>query len=809
MPPAKNLSLARFACLLPVAVIMLAACSGSGKVPDTRTGSEYKYLSSTAHLDSMLLPPGPAEGDTVGNDPPGFHWQPEDGAVTWVVEIARDPSYKSADKLLADAAQNLLPADKFSAPVERHGDGAHLVAGMWLPLLRPTFTLGEGRWHWRWRNVYEDGTLSPASDSRSFIVPADAWEYSVPPLEKLLAKIPASHPRLFVRPGELESLRSLITTSEPHRELWERIVAVTDTLLTHPIMQEPPPLPGKKAFHYGIWRGHYDEARIMGQVLDFLGFCHLISGDDKYSDRAKEWLLELTEWDTDGTSSMRNNDEVAMPILLNGARAYDWIYDKLTESEREKIRAMLVIRGEQAYNRWWGSSRGHYHLRPYASHQTRIINYMTQVGTVLWGEDEAPRKWFNYLIPVITSFYPAWGGRDGGYSEGPNYWRMYFNYMLQSAFCLEKGMGLDVLRTPFYRNNGWFKIYADPYFAAQSPFADTGIGIYWPADKINLYRLSTVFKNPYFRWRAEMSEPKGRLPVAETPVPSGIMSFFWLDEGPDAPQAKAPTDIPLDYRFNGVGIAALHEDLSDPDEAFILLKSSPYGAWSHIYADQNSFYIQAFGRALAIQSGFYPHYGHPHHANWTWQTHAHNSVLVDGEGQRARVRTSRGKITEFEPGTGEPGSVAHAAGDATEAYHGLLSKFVRHVYHKQPHEFLVVDELAAPEPVRFDWLLHTAEKMEINEEARTVLIRRGDARLLAEFVSPEKLTFSQTDQFSDDPGHLWERPEMDYPDQWHLTVSNAEKLKEVRFEVKMKVWREPGAAGDDDLTISEFLNLLW
>jgi hypothetical protein len=799
----------RYLIVLLAVSTLMAACSTSGKAPPTRTDGQYKYLSSTAHLDSLRLPPGPAEGDTVGNNPPGFHWQPEDGAVSWVLEIARESSFASADRMLGKAAQSLVPADRFSPPVVFHESDTHLVAGMWLPLLRPSFTLEEGRWYWRYRNVYEDGTLSPASDSRSFIVPADAWEYTVAPTEKLLEKIPASHPRLFVRPNELDSLRGLISTSGPHRELWQRIEAATDTLLTLPIMQEPPPFPENRAFRYDLWRNYYDQARKMGQVLDFLGFCHLITGDDKYSDRAKEWLMQLTEWDIEGTSSMSNNDEVAMPILLNGARAYDWIYDKLSQSERDKIRAMLVVRGEQAYERWW-TERGVYHLKPYSSHRTRLVNYMTQVGTVLWDEAEEPRKWFNYLMPIITTFYPAWGGQDGGYSEGPSYWRMYFNYMLQSAFCLEKGMGIDVLRTPFYRNNGWFKIYADPHFAAQHPFADTGIGIYWPADKINLYRLASVFKNPYFRWRAEMSEPRGHLPVTETPVPSGVMSFFWLDEGPDAPKAKAPTDIPANYRFNGVGIAALHEDPSDPDEAFILLKSSPYGAWSHIYADQNSFYIQAFGRALAIQSGFYPHYGHPHHKTWSWQTRAHNSVLVNGEGQLARVRTSRGKITEFEPGTGQPGSVAYATGDATAAYHGLLSKFVRHVYHKKPHEFAVVDELAAPEPSRFDWLLHAAEKMEIDEKAHTVLIRRGDARLLVEFVSPDNLTFSQTDQFTDDPGNLWELPEVAYPDQWHLTVSNTEKLKEVRFEVKMKVWREQSTAGKkQEPTISEFLNLQW
>ena len=806
MQPAEKLPRIALLPIFLISICFFLDCGGSGSLK-TRTGTSYKYLSLNAHIDSLRLPPGPRPGDTVTTNPPGFHWQPEDGAVSWVLEISRDSSFPGSDNLLDEVAAILFAPDEISAPLELHKNNTHVVVGLNLPMLRPGFTLNKGEWFWRWRNVYEDGTLSPASDPRSFIIPDDAWEYTVPPVDKLVANIPASHPRLFIRPGELDSLRNLINTSKPHRELWTRIEAFTDTLLTVPIMQEPPPYPGDGTFRYELWRTYYDQARKMGQVLDFLGFCHLITGDRKYSDRAKEWLLALNDWDVEGTSDMSSIDEVAMPILLNGARAYDWIFDKLSENERETIRKMLLIRGEQAYQRWTDSD---YHLKPYASHQTRLVNYMTQVSTVLWDEGPEPRKWINYLIPVITTFYPAWGGEDGGYSEGPSYWRMYFNYMLQSAFCLEKGMGIDVLRTAFYRNDGWFKIYADPYFAAQQPFADTGIGLYWPADKINLYRLASVFKNPYFRWRADMSAPEGHLPVNETVVPSGIMSFFWLDEGPDKPKAKAPDDIPTDYLFGGVGIAALHEDPSDPDEAYILLKSSPYGAWSHIYADQNSFYIQAFGRALAIQSGFYPHYGHPHHKNWTWQTHAHNTVLVDGQGQLARIRTSRGKIIDFEPSTGEPGSVAYATGDATEAYQGRLSKFLRHVYHEKPHEFRIVDEITAPDPARFDWLLHAAEKMEIDRTKRTVLIHRGDARLLAEFVSPEEITFQLSNEFSDDPGNMWERPDVEYPDQWHLTVSNSEKAKEVRFEVKMKVWREEGDSSDkEEPTISDFLNLRW
>ena len=609
------------------------------------------------------------------------------------------------------------------------------------------------------------------------MVDSEAVEYVVPPLSELTSRIPDQHPRLLIRPEERDSLRELIVSSEPHTHLWERIRSFTeDSLLAYPLMQEPPPYP-EGPFNYPLWRKYYDQARKMGQVLDFLGFCYLLSGDTKYSDRAREWLLHLAAWDIGGTSEMEYNDEVAMPVLLNGARAYDWIYDTLGPQDRETIGKMLLARGEQAYVRWQNRP---YHLRPYASHETRLVNYISQVAVVLHGEAPEPQKWLAYVLPIITTFYPQWGGRDGGYSEGPSYWMMYFNYMLQSAHCIQSAMGLDVTVKPFYRNNGWFKIYGYPHFGRMKPFGDTGIGAYWPADKLNLYRLASLFHNPYYRWRAEMSEPAG-MPVNETEVPSGVMSFLWLDEGPDHVRPKPPVDLPKSRVFRDIGLAAIHEDLSDPNETYLLFKSSPYGAWSHIYADQNSFYIQGYGEALAIQSGYYPHYGHPHHRSWTWESRAHNTILVDGEGQKIRDRSSRGRIFDWLFGSGTPGALDYVAGDATEAYPGRLERFVRRIFHQSPGEFLLVDDLQSRTPVRFDWLLHALEKMEIDENKRVVTVKKGRARLSVEFLEPRNLTFSQHNRFTDDPG-----PE--YPEQWHLTVSTVEKAEAAVFQVKMRVW---------------------
>lgn len=734
--------------------------------------------------DPTMLPPSPACGDIISTDPPGFHWSQSEDDAGFILEISRSGSFPACDRLLKQATKggSLIPSPS-SETVKIYGtDNSYLVAGLSLPLHRPSFTLGEGEWYWRHRSVTVEGIVSAPSTPVQFTVSENSIDYRVPPMKDLFSRIPGKHPRLFVRPEKLDSLRMLLNTSEPHKDLFTRISDYADTLLLLPINQEPGTVRPDGEFSYKIWRDYYELARKSGQVLDFLSFCYMMTGEEKYAERARQWLLIFLQWEPEGHSSMSTNDEVAMPILLNGARAYDWLYDYLSVEERSAIREMLVIRGEQAFEVWQNQN---YHYRPYISHPTRLVSYMTQVGTILYGEADEAEKWLRYIIPMVTTFYPPWGGRDGGYSEGPSYWMMYFNYMLQSAFCIRTAMDLDILKEEFYRNNGWYKIYAYPYYAAMRPFGDTGIGLYWTANKMNLYRLASIYNNSVFRWRADMSPP-AEMPVAETVIPTGIMSFFWLDEGPDAVKPSPPENLPGTRLFRDIGLVAFHEDLGNPDETYFLLRSSPYGAWSHAYADQNSFYIQGFGEALAIQSGYYPHYGHPHHKEWTWETRAHNSILVDGVGQKIRDRSSRGEIIDFRRGNGEPGSIDYAVGDATAAYPGRLDKFIRHVYYQRPRDFLLVDELEATEAVRFDWLLHSLEKMEIDQEKREVVIRKGEAMLVVQFISPEKLEFSQTNKFLIEPGLSY--PEgYAYPDQWHLTVSTKNRSMATTFIVKMKV----------------------
>lgn len=769
-----------------VLLFVILCLSGSNSLYSQ--GIPYKYLTEDKGIPADILHPLPGNDYEVMTDPPGFNWLPEDGSVGYVLEISDDNLFIMSQTLLEEARSmgKVGKGSILEEPVVLHRKNSWLIAGLGISLYRPGFTMGAGTWYWRWRCVFQDGSISPPSIKRKFIITEDAIHYPLKPLEHYLSKIPKEHPRVFIRPEGLQSFRDLLQTSEPHRKVWMRIKRKAEELYTLPLMEEPEPFPSRY-LRPPLWRNYYNQAREMGQALDFMSFAYILTGEKKWADRVREWLLHVSTWDLKGTSSLGYNDEVAMPLVLNTTRAFDWIYDTLNDKDRSVILNMLTYRCTAMYRQLRDRP---FEVRPYISHLVREINYLTQAALALYGEIEDAREWLAYLIDVTTTFYPPWGCRDGGYSEGPSYWRMYFNYMLQTDYALEVATGLQIHKKPFYRNAGYYKIYADPYFARQQPFFDTGVGNYDPADKLNTYRLATIFQNPHYRWRAD-STP-GKLQVDQTVIPTGILSYFWLDEGPGHIQAEAPNELPNSHLFRDIGFVGFHEDVTDPDETFMLLHSSPHGSWSHGYADQNSFYIQAFGEALVIQSGYYSQYGGPHHGGWVWNSKAHNTILVDGKGQKVRDRGAKGRIARFRQGSGMPGSIDYALADATVAYDGLLNRFFRHVYHIHPREFLMIDELEAPVPVRYDWLLHSLEEMEINPVSRTVIVKGDRARLEVKFIAPEELNFSKTDQF--DPPvqtHLpTSRDRKEWPDQWHLTVSTKNKMKAATFVVTMKAWQE-------------------
>jgi hypothetical protein len=259
---------------------------------------------------------------------------------------------------------------------------------------------------------------------------------------------------------------------------------------------------------------------------------------------------------------------------------------------------------------------------------------------------------------------------------------------------------------------------------------------------------------------------------------------------------KPPDDIEQSRYFPHIGWVAMHSALAKPDEdVFLLWKCSPYGAKSHSHAGQNAFVLSAFGKPLAIASGYYDYYGSPHHYGWTRQTKANNGILVDGAGQAERE--GAGKVERYLSDScgGWGGGFTYARGDAAGVYQGKLTKALRHVAKLDARTFVIADDLQAPAPATFSWLLHAFEKMALDEKRGEIVCSLGDARLSARILAPQDVTIEQSDRFDPPPLRdqaIATRGKPNRPDQYHASATTRQKSKSGAFLARLLAGKGAG-----------------
>jgi hypothetical protein len=312
--------------------------------------------------------------------------------------------------------------------------------------------------------------------------------------------------------------------------------------------------------------------------------------------------------------------------------------------------------------------------------------------------------------------------------------------------------GIDFAKSnPWFRANPYYLIYAIPPGGIRSLFGDvnpdrtreTPI----PQHHLAAMRYAALYNNRYAADYAQRVPDNGNEDRLER--------FRW------SPFAKiAPLSIetlPPARAFADIGMVFMHSAIGRPEENVRLeFRSSPYGAVGHAHSDQNALNIIAFNEPLIIDSGYYTSAGDRHHAGWTRQTKAHNTVLVDGSGQAREGPRRYGEIAHFE----QNADWVYTVGKAATAYGEVnLQQFDRHVLWLRGRDvqtYVIVDELAAGDDRahRFDWLLHAAQRMQIDEARSTVVVRSPVAEAKLSVLEPVGVTMTQHDRF-DPPAENW------------------------------------------------------
>ncbi|MBC8874114.1 MAG: DUF4962 domain-containing protein [Planctomycetes bacterium] len=672
-------------------------------------------------------PYAPADGQVVKITPPPFIWVP----------LGRDSRY-----VLQVSTSDAFPEEK-----------TQTYRKLQRSVFVPQEPLAAGDWFWRYGVETGDGTVF--GRARPFTVPRDARAFPFPDWDEAIGRVPRQRPRLFFSGERLKQVRqwaggelkpaidSLVASCE--REVGKRLVA------------EPGYRP--KGPDYGPWAINVMRTtRPPMDVMERCALAYLITGNQRLGQEAKRRLQHFFSWDPDGPTSFFAYDEPPMWMMMRGTRAYDWTYDLFTPEERVKIEPNMRARAAQFLKQL---QRLPFESNPYNSHAGRLPGFLGECALSFIHEWPEAREWLEYATLLYYTSYPAWGGDDGGWQEGPGYWSAYMRFALHYVVALREAAGVDLMEKPFFRSTPYYGLYTATPYHQHSPFGDGQTGS--PRGLGNLmYVFSTLTQNPCFRWYADESRVK---------IGADVLSLATYD--PNL-QSRSPLELPQARSFPAVGLASFHTALGDREnDISFLMRSSPFGGVSHGHADQNAYVIEAFGQGLAIATGYYPWYGSPHHHQWTRATKAVNSILVDGQGQVPRRWDANGELVAFESVDGYD----YAEAEAAPAYLGRLERFRRHVVHVRPGVFVLFDDLRAPEPARFQWLLHAYKQINVDETSRTLRVENAPAAMDVHLLLPDKVDFTQTDKYEPEPESTKGR----WSNTWHLTASTAAPAQSAHF----------------------------
>ncbi|HEX7954045.1 MAG TPA: heparinase II/III family protein [Burkholderiales bacterium] len=217
-------------------------------------------------------------------------------------------------------------------------------------------------------------------------------------------------------------------------------------------------------------------------------------------------------------------------------------------------------------------------------------------------------------------------------------------------------------------------------------------------------------------------------------------------------RASMPQSTPGSLFLPSIGWIAMHSNLADPDRTSVYFKSSPlpFGAYNHQSADQNAFVINAGGRRLAIESGYYDAYNSNHWQYWLKRTWSKNAITFDGGlGQIAFEHQPKPYLPE-NLGYGVITQQHSAAdydivtGDATDAYKGVLTRAVRSLVYLRPDTVLIYDNLASLTPRTWEWNTHALDPIKSIDAGSRVQIARDGRSLCVESLVDPGVRFTQS-----------------------------------------------------------------
>lgn len=504
------------------------------------------------------------------------------------------------------------------------------------------------------------------------------------------------HPYLFFSAEDVPALRERVQ-QPPFLQRWARLLEVADGLLeTRPARRQ----------------------RMNVGNAGLLAFAYVITEDPGYARRAIEEALHVASvgrWTT-AYRWNRGADLTSSERSLAVALVYDWCHDAMTDTERRTLRGALLHKGIEPYLKSLESQAPDWWVHHAVNNWRGVCHGAAGVAALaVYHESsrarEAARASYEHVPALLRQVIL----QDGDGHEGVGYYNYGVVYATYAAAAQQRFFGgHDALFAELARERlaGYWDVYMqgpDLYYANISRMGGKWQSGLWsrtthseggPHSALAAFYESHVpGGDELLRWAADNAGQRFYWRGASP------FFFLWRSERPSRFQQPRPPLQPA-VLFRGAGHAIFQS------ERLWLAYS---GGRVHTRQDLGAFVLVAGHERLI------------HIPPDTGQNAAglQSTVLVNGRGQNPGAQA---RYTCFGSGS----QFHYLASDLSNAYRGTpLRRFVRHVVMVGGRYVVLLDDLAAAEPTRFEARLQSIHDVSVVESGGVVLGRRHTLHVLS------------------------------------------------------------------------------
>jgi hypothetical protein len=340
---------------------------------------------------------------------------------------------------------------------------------------------------------------------------------------------------------------------------------------------------------------------------------------------------------------------------------------------------------------------------------------------------------------------------EGDWAEGPGYWLATLGHGLRFALALARATdgAVDLFEHPALKITGDYIVHVTEPDEMVYDFNDNAIALGSGLDYLSL--LASRHRRGDWARTARQSRH----------VSLERLAWDDVDLSDAEPEETARS-------FPSTGVVLMRSGW-DEKATFVGLKSGRSEV-GHSQLDANSFVVTSRGERLLLDEGIWPyaHFlgffdsGGGKRFNFDGNaTIAHNTLMVDGEGQRFGEEYP-GRILSLEAGD----EVDIAVAEGASAYAGRLKRYTRTLAFVKPDCLLVYDQVVADRPRLLEWLFHHRGEVS-GDEALSLFEKDGVTLSLARVLPAEAEAWrvsdvTRTSAYTDSNALLPKRPTIRY-----------------------------------------------